>query len=89
MAGIMESNTVHLLSSTFSRDFGDSDCLGGNGSLGACSRSGFIFTELEFWVANIRKARWRRAVKRKVQLSMCEALRGCVITTNPKRLHII
>lgn len=48
MDGIMESNTVHLLSSTYSRDFGDSDCLGGKGSLGACSRSGFIFTELEF-----------------------------------------
>ena len=48
MDGIMESNTVHLLSSTFSRDFGDLGCLGGNGSLGACSRSGFIFTELEF-----------------------------------------
>lgn len=48
MAGIMESNTVHLLSPTFSRDFGDSDCLGGNRSLGACSRPGFIFAELEF-----------------------------------------
>lgn len=48
MDGIMESNTVHLLSPTFSRDFGDSDCLGGKGSLGVCSRSGFIFAELEF-----------------------------------------
>lgn len=46
--GVMESNAAHSLGSTFSRDFGDLDCLGGNGSLGACSRSGFIFAELEF-----------------------------------------
>ena len=51
--GVMESNAAHSLSSTFSRDFGDLDCLGGNGSLGACSRSGFIFAELEFGVADI------------------------------------
>lgn len=48
MDGVMESNTAYSLSSTSSRDFGDSDCLGGNGSLGACSRPGFIFAELEF-----------------------------------------
>jgi hypothetical protein len=54
-----------------------------------CCKLGFIGAELEFWVADTRKARWRRAVKRKVQLSMCEALRDLVITTNPKRLHII
>ena len=48
MDGIMESSAAHSLSSTFSRDFGDLDCLGGNGSSGACSRPGFIFAELEF-----------------------------------------
>lgn len=85
----MESSAVHLLSSTSSRDFGDSGCLGGNGSSGACSRPGFIFAELEFWVANIRNAWWGRAVKRELQLSMYEALCDCVVTTNPERLHII
>lgn len=33
MDGIMELNAAHSLSSTSSRDFGDSDCLGGNGGL--------------------------------------------------------
>ena len=51
--------------------------------------SGFIFAELEFGVANIRKARWGRAVKRELQLSMYEALCDCVVTANPGGLHII
>lgn len=43
-----QGGAAYSLSSTSSRDLGDSGCLGGNGSLGACSRSGFIFAELEF-----------------------------------------
>ena len=45
--------------------------------------------ELEFVVAGVWNAWGAGGKKSKVQLSMCEALRDLVITTNPKRLHII